>query len=181
MDVCDNDKKDYKYEYTKTLLSDIETKYKYIPLSDIENNELDVKRVGVFSYLRMRCSLDDVIGFTIPDMVEWCGMKPNKRADKTNDKFLSIIETLNDEGYLTFLTEKNKSSFMKCKFNIEYYYEECSEGYAVVYLDELRKIMNYKNSQGNSISNTTLLLVFAYFRNKIKRRPNELKPEERSL
>ena len=64
---------------------------------------------------------------------------------------------------------------------MESYYDECSEGYAVLYLDELEKMMSYKNLQGNSINNTTLLLVFAYLRNKIRRRPNELKPEERTL
>ena len=69
---------------------------------------------------------------------------------------------------------------MKCKLNMEYYFDKCSNGYAVVYLDELQKILNYKNLQGNSINNTTILLVFAYFRNKIMRRTNELRPEERT-
>ena len=42
--------------------------------------------------------------------------------------------------------------------------------------------MNYKkeNEKDGTLTNTTLLLIFAYFRNKIRRRPNELKPEERS-
>jgi DNA-directed RNA polymerase subunit F len=40
--------------------------------------------------------------------------------------------------------------------------------------------MEYKNLQGNSINNAGLLLVFSYLRNKIRRRPNELKPEERT-
>ena len=172
---------DYKYEYKKTLLTDLESKYIYIPLSIITNNNLDAKRVGVFSYLRIHYGLNDLIGFTIPDLVEWCGMKPNNREGKTNDKFLNIIDNFGDGGYLTFLTQKDKNTYMKCKFNVEYYYEQCSEGYAVVYLDELQKIMNYKNLQGNSIDNSTLLLVFAYFRNKIIRRPNELKPEERAF
>lgn len=69
---------------------------------------------------------------------------------------------------------------MKCKLNMEYYFERCSNGYAVIYLDELQKILSYKNLQGNSINNATILLVFSYFRNKIMRRPNELKPEERT-
>lgn len=180
MSVGNNDSKGYKYEYTKTLLTNEESKYIYIPLSVIVDNELDVKRVSVFSYLRIHCGLNDVVGFTIPDIVEWCGMKPNKREGKTNDKFLSIVNDLNHRGYLTYLNEQSKSSYVKCKFNMEYYYEKCSNGYAVVYLDELEKIMKYKNLQGNSISNTTLLLVFSYLRNKIRRRPNELKPEERT-
>ena len=47
-----------------------------------------------------------------------------------------------------------------------------------MYIDELQKIMGYKDT---SVANTTILLVFAYLRNKIFRRPNGLKPEERTL
>lgn len=169
-----------KYEYTKTLLDGFASKYIYIPLSVILDNELDTKRIGVLSYLRVHCGLNDMVGFTVADMVEWNGMKPKRGADKTNGKFLNIIDDLSNRGYLTFPTEQNRTSYIKCKFDMEYYYEKCSEGYAVVYLDELEKIMSYKNSQGNSISNAMILLVFAYFRNKIMRRPNELKPEERT-
>ena len=172
---------DNKYEYSKTLLKGLASKYIYIPLSIILDKELDAKRIGIFSYLRIHCGLNDTIGFTISDMVEWNGMKPNRGADKINGKFLSIIDNLCDKGYLTYLTEPNRSSYMKCQFSTEYYYDECSKGYAVIYLDELEKIITYKNLHGNSISNALLLLVFAYFRYKIRRRPNELKPEERTL
>lgn len=181
MDVINNDRKDYKYEYAKTLLSDLESKYIYIPLSVIVDKELDIKRVSIFSYLRVHCGLNDLIGFTIPDMIEWCGMKPNKREGKANDKFLSIVDDLKSRGYLTYLTKTSKIQYIKCKFDTEYYYNQCSDGYAVVYLDELQKIMDYKNLQGNSINNAALLLVFAYLKNKIRRRPNELKPEERTF
>ncbi len=180
MSEISNDSKDYKYEYTKTPLTDLESKYIYIPLSVIVDKELDNKRIGVLSYLRIHCGLNDVVGFTVSDMIEWCGMKPNNREGKTNDKFLSIISDLTNGGYLTYLTEQSKSSFIKCKFNTEYYYDKCSDGYAVVYLDEFKKIMDYKNLQGNSVNSTTILLVFSYLRNKIRRRPNELKPEERT-
>lgn len=180
MSVENNDRKDYKYEYAKTLLSDVESKYIYIPLSVIVDKELDVKRVSIFSYLRVHCGLNDLIGFTVPDVIEWCGMKPNKREGKSNDKFLEIIDNLKGRGYLTYLTEPSKMQYMKCKLDIEYYYKQCSSGYAVIYLDELQKIMEYKNLQGNSINNAALLLVFSYLRNKIRRRPNELKPEERT-
>lgn len=130
--------------------------------------------------MRMRCGLDDVIGFTIPDMVEWCGGKPDRRTNGSNDKFLNIIDSLSSKGYLTYLGEQSKSSYMKCNFDIAYYYEECSDGYAVVYLDELEKIMSYKSKEKSAI-NTTILLVFSYLRNKICRRPNELNPEERNV
>ncbi len=180
MNTNSNDEKSCQYEYTRTPLIESESKYIYIPFSVIADNQLDIKRVSVFSYLRIHTGLNDLIGFTIPDLVEWCGMKPNNREGKINDKFLNVIDSLVGGGYFTYLTKKDKNNFMKCKFNMEYYYNRCSNGYAVVYLDELQKIMNYKNLQGNSIDNAIILLVFSYFRNKIMRRPNELKPEERT-
>lgn len=151
-------------------------------MSVIIDTSLDIRRVGVFSYFRIHCGLNNVINYTIPDIVEWCGGKPDRRANGVNDKVLSAIDILSDMGYLTYLTEKSRSSYMKCKFNMEYYYNECSDGFAVIYLDELEKIMSYKrdNIKDSTLNNVTILLVFAYLRNKIRRRPNELKPEERS-
>ena len=173
---------DGKYEYKRILLEESQSKYIYVPLSVITDTELDIRRVGIFSYLRIHCGLNNVIGFTVPDIVEWCGGKPDRRANGSNDKALSTLDTLVDRGYLTYLTEKSRSSYIKCEFNTSHYYEDCSNGYAAIYLDELEKIMNYKkeNLKDNTLNNTTILLVFAYLRNKIRRRPNELMPEERT-
>lgn len=173
----------YKYEYERNqILKDNESKYIGIPLSIIINDELDSKRVATLSYLRMHCGLNDVVNFTIPDMVEWCGGKPDRSTNGINNKFLEIINIIGSLGYLTFLNQQSRSSFMKCKLDTEYYNQECLNGYSVVYLDEIEKIMNYKkeNSKDTTLANTTILLVFAYFRHKINRRPNELNPEERS-
>lgn len=173
---------DGKYEYNRIPLNDSASKYIYVPISVIADTVSDMRRVGVFSYLRIHCGLNNVIGFTVPDIVEWCGGKPDRRANGSNDKVLSTIDALSSGGYLTYLTEKSRSSYMKCKFDVSNYYEECSDGYAVLYLDEVDKIMNYQkeNIKDGSLNNTTILLVFAYLRNKIRRRPNELKPEERT-
>lgn len=173
---------DGKYEYKKIPLEEYQSKYIYIPLSVITDTGLDIKRVGIFSYLRIHCGLNNIIGFTVPDIVKWYGGKPDRRTNGSNDKALSTLDDLNNRGYLTYLTDKSKSSYMKCKFDTGHYYEDCSNGYAAVYLDEIEKIMNYKkaNSNDNILNNATILLVFAYLRNKIRRRPNELAPEERT-
>lgn len=172
---------DGKYEYEKIPLEDLQSKYIYIPLSVITDAELDVRRVGVFSYLRVHCGLNNIVNFTAPDIVEWCGSKADRRANGSNDKVLSVIDSLSDGGYLTYLTEKSRSSYMKCKFNTEYYFEQCYNGFSALYLDEIETIMNYQreNSKDGTVNNFAILLVFAYLRHKIKRRPNELKPEER--
>ena len=166
---------DCKYEYPKTELKGMEAKYIYIPWSIISDIELDAKRVAVFSYLRICHGKDNIIRFTISDIVEWCNMKPNKREGKSNDMFLNMIDIFSDIGYITYLTDRNKSSYMKCEFNEDYYYADYPKGYSVIYLDEIKKIMNHKCS----VSNASVLLVFAYLRYKIIRRPNELKVEER--
>lgn len=173
---------DGKYEYKRIPLKESQSKYIYIPLSVIIDTELDIRRVGIFSYLRIHCGLNNVIGFTIPDAIEWCGGKSDRRINGTNDKVLSTLDTLVNMGYLTYLTEKSRSSYIKCEFNMAHYYKECSNGYAVIYLDELKKIMSYKkeNLKDSTFNNTTILLVFSYLRNKIRRRPNELFPEERT-
>jgi uncharacterized protein (DUF1919 family) len=149
------------------------------------DDKMDIKRVGVFSYLRVRCGLDNIVGFTIPDMVEWCGSKPDKRTNGNNDKFLNVVDDLCNKKYITYLKEPSKSAYMTCAFDVDYSYKECQNngnGFAVVYLDELNKIMNYKkeNSKDGLLTATTMLLVFAYLRGKIIRRPNKLNPENRS-
>lgn len=173
---------DGKYEYKRVALEEAQSKYIYVPLSVITDTELDIRRVSIFSYIRIHCGLNNIIGFTIPDVIEWCGGKPDRRVNGTNDKVLSTLDALINKGYLTYITEKSRSSYMKCKFDISHYYEACSNGYAVIYLDELEKIMSYQkdNLKDSTLNNTTILLVFAYLRNKIRRRPNELMPEERT-
>ena len=169
---------DGKYEYRRIPLEGLKSKYIYIPLSVITDTKLDVRRVAIFSYLKIHCGLNDIVNFTIPDIVEWCGGKPDRRTNGSNDKTLYALDALSDGGYITYLIEKSKSSYMKCKFNDDYY---CEDGFATVYLDEIEKIMNYKkhNSKDSTLNNTMILLVFAFLRHKIRRRTNELRPEER--
>ena len=172
---------DGKYEYQKIPLEGSASKYIYVPLSVIADTELDIRRVAILSYLRVHCGLNNIVNFTISDMVEWCGGKPDRRTNGTNDKFLSTLNSFNDGGYLTYLTEKSRSSYMKCKFDSEHFFAQCHNGYSAIYLDEMETIMNYKkeNSKDSTVNNFIILLVFAYLRHKINRRPNELKPEER--
>lgn len=162
-------------EFTGIPLEGLASKFIRIPLSVILDDEMDARRVGVLSYLRCRCGLDNIINFTIPDMVEWCGAKPDKGAKGTNNKFLNIIDALNDRGYLTYLNEPSRTSLMKCEFDFDVYNEECKR-FATIYLDELYKILNYKksNTKDSRLTNTTILLVFAFLRANIHRRLNNI-------
>ena len=174
---------DSVWEYsTVTPLTGLAAKYIKIPMSLILDDEIDARRVAIFSYLRCRCGIDGIVGFSVPSIVTWCGNKLRKGIDGTNNKFLDVIDALNDRGYLTYLTEPSKSSYMECEFDLEKYNDE-TKRFALVYLDEIHKILKYKNknSKDTRLTNTTILLVFAYLRGWIYRRPNEMKYEERNI
>ena len=167
---------------TVTPLAGSAAKFIKIPMSLILDDEIDARRVAVFSYLRCRCGIDGVVGFSIPSLVTWCGNKLRKGADRTNNKFLDVIDALNDRGYLTYLAEPSKGSYIECEFDLEKYNEE-TKRFALVYLDEIHKILKYqkRNSKDTRLTNTTILLVFAYLRGQIYRRPNEMRPEENNI
>lgn len=170
-----------KREYeVKTALSGKATKYIRIPLSFILDDEIGKERIAVLSYFLFRYGLNNIVGFTVPSMVEWCGEKPNNNKGRTNETYLNVIDGLNDRGYLTYLNEPSKSKYMECEFESETYEENCKGSFATLYLDEIEKILKYKkkNVKDTSLTNTTILLVFAYFRARIYNRPNKLKPEE---
>lgn len=176
------DNRNSKLEFIETQLEKSKESYITIPLSLISNDEIDPRRVAVFSYLRCCCGLDGICRFTIPSIVKWCGNKPDRSTNGINEKILNTIDDLNDMGYLTYLTKPSKSSYIECAFDFEKYNDEHTGGFATLYLDEINKILNYKkqNSKDSQLINTTILLVFAYLRAKIHRRKNELKPELRS-
>ncbi|MGN1342044.1 MAG: hypothetical protein ACI4VL_02290 [Bacilli bacterium] len=167
------------YEYENRIeLDGLSAKYIVIPLPLILDNEIDKRRVVAFAYLKSYCGINNEINFTIPDMVTWCGNKPDRRTNGANDKFLDIIDALCDRGYFTYLTDISKSSLMKLKFNQDMFDEECSfNRFAILYLDEISKIMNYNESKNktNNVTNSNILLVFAYLRAMIYHRPNRIK------
>ena len=177
IDLHKNLDNDTVWEYpTVTPLTGSAAKFIKIPMSLIIDDEIDARRVAIFSYLRCRCGIDGVVGFSIPSMITWCGSKLRKGKDRTNNKFIDVIDDLNDRGYLTYLIEPSKSPYIECEFDLEKYNEE-TKRFALVYLDEIHKILKYKkeNSKDTRLTNTTILLVFAYLRGNIYRRPNELK------
>lgn len=169
-------------EYSSpTTLSGLSAKYITIPSSIILDKEMDAKRVAVFSYFRVRKGYDEKIEFSIPSIVKWSGCKPDTRSDGISKKFMDVVTALKDRGYLTYSEELHKVAYTTGEFNTEKVFDECqTESFAVVYLDELYKILEYKkdNNKDAFLNNTVLLLVFAFFRNAIFRRLNKLKPEE---
>lgn len=166
---------------TVSQLEGLAAKYFSIPESVILDTSIEAKRVTVFSYFATRKGLDDKLEFSINSIVTWSGNKPNTHTGKINDKFLEVVNALQDGGYLTYSGELDRVSYIEGEFDSQKVFDECSyKSFAIIYLDELYSILNYKkeNSNDGYLNNAVLLLVFAYFRNAIYRRSNKLRPEE---
>lgn len=146
-----------------------------IPCSIISASHINDKRVAVFSYFSLRRGLDYRVIFTINDIVKWIGKKPSRHAKGINAKIVDVIAYINNKGYISIDVDIDNSHDVDAVLNIETILNECDcERFAVVYVDELRKIMEFEDDGFSS--NETVLLVFAYLRMMIPRRRNTFMP-----
>jgi hypothetical protein len=172
-------------EYSSPIeLDSTSGNYFVIPSSIILAQDVNEKRTTVFSYFSIRRGLDSKLLFSVNNLVKWIGKKPDRHANGINNKIVQVIEYLKDNGYLTPFEEVTSSSFIEAKFNLSKISQECEHNrFAVIYLDELDKILSYniKNSKDTYLNVDVILLVFAYLRMMIYRRRNRLLPEEVNL
>ena len=56
---------DGKYEYKRIPLEEHQSEHIYIPWSVIANTNLDTRRVGIFSYLRIHRGLNNIVNLKI--------------------------------------------------------------------------------------------------------------------
>lgn len=169
-------------EYSSPMKLDASAgNYFIIPSDIILNHDMTDRRASVFSFFSIYRGLDCGMFFSVNSIVKWMGKTPNRNVSGINNKIIQVIERLRDGGYLTLSEELNNSSCIEAIFNLLKISQECEKyRFAVIYLDELKKILNYKtqNSKDSFINNDVILLVFAYLRMKIFRRRNKLFPEE---
>lgn len=169
------------YEYDdKVKLEGSSSVYFRVPASIILDKDSDDKRVSAFSFFSMRRGFDNTVTFTLNGMAKWLNKKPDRHSGGVNDKLGIETKRLADKGYISLDGKIGNSSEADATFNVDKITEECdSSWFAVIYLDELRKILEYRQSGKDSIKNSdSILLVFAWLRMKIMRRRSKLFPEE---
>lgn len=174
-----------KYEYSSPIeLDAISGNYFAIPASIIMDTDMTEKRATVFSFFSIYRGLNSNLFFSINNIVKWTGKQPNRHTNGINNKIIQVIECLRDGGYLTLSEELNNSSCIEATLNLSKISEECdNDRFAIVYLDELKQIMDYQNPNAKDVflNSDVILLVFAYLRMKIYRRRNKLFLEEISV
>ena len=176
--VIDNTKE--KYEYPSPIpLKGKAARYINIPASLIFDLQTDAKDLAAFTFLSVKRSVDDSVTFSLPDgLVKWNGFTPNRSANKINQKFIESLEKLKEKGYISDITKS--SSWYTLTFNSQKVYDECQEySFAVLYVDEIEKVIQHRNTDGDKYLNIPVLLfMLMFFRNSIIRRPNKIRQKE---
>lgn len=174
-----------KYEYSSPQKLDGVSRYFIkVPESIIYDDEVGDKLLTVFSFFSVRKGLDDKTMFTVNKMVEWSGKKPNRHVGSINSRFKDAIRYLDENGYISVDCDPSSISDAKCcsaRINMSKIHDECDDyDFAVVYVDELEKILGWKsqNPKDTFSNNDTILRVFAYLRMIIKRRSNKMPNDE---
>ena len=174
-----------RYEYPSPIeLDAVSNGYFAIPSSIILGNNMTEKRVTIFSFFSIYRGLNCNLFFSINNIARWMGRQPNRNKNGINNKIIQTIESFKEGGYLTLSEELNNSSCIEATFCLSKISQECEcERFAIIYLDEIKKIIDYKmsNVKDSYLNNDIILLVFAYLRMKIYRRRNMLMPEEINL
>ena len=170
------------YEYSSPMeLDSVSGNYFAVPASIIFDTEMTEKRTTVFSFFSVYRGLNCNLFFSINNIVKWMGKQPNRHSNGINTKIMQIIERLKGEGYLTLSEELTNSSCIEATFNLSKISHECdNERFAIIYLDELNKILSYQNPNTKDafLNSDVILLVFSFIRMKIYRRRNKLFLEE---
>ena len=174
-----------RYEYPSPAELDPDAGvYFAVPSRIILNKDMGDKRMTAFSFFSIRRGLDCGVSFSINGLVEWVGRKPDRHSNGINGKFANAIECLESEGYVSLSDKVKNSACIEACFNLDKVSQECRhDRFAIIYLDELKKILNYRNpnSKDTLLNNDNILLLFAYLRMMIFRRRNKLLPEEMNL
>ena len=145
---------------------------------------MNEKRTTIFSYFSVKRGLDNMCEFSVNSIIKWSKKKPDRHKGGINDKVLLAVGALVEEGYLSLEEKLTSNVTIDSTWNVEKITEECKRNrFAVIYLDELKKILEYQNpNPKDTLLNTDIiLLVFAYLRMKIYRRRNMMMPEEYNL
>lgn len=133
------------------------------------------KRAIVYSYFASKRGLDDTIGFSCNSIVKWCGHKADYHKNKINDQITETVTQLKDEKYIKLDGNILADIYFEAKINQEKF--DIPTSFALIYLDELDKIREFKKNIENKnirkMSSSILILTLSYLRVNMLRRQKD--------
>lgn len=170
----------YEYPNPVELIGDA-CAYFLVPSAVVLDNDIGEKRLTAFSFFSVRRGIDGKVDFSVNRIVQWAGRTPNRNASGVNAKVSESVEHLVRKGYLGISGDCSGARIAEACFNLPKVADECNhDRFAVIYVDEIKKIMDYNGFESGDrlMNNDVVLLVFSYLRMMIYRRRNKLRPEE---
>lgn len=152
-----------------------------IPESVILNETLGDKRITALSYFLYYKNMVGNVNFSINKIVEWIGRKPNKRTGRINHMFTDAVLKLVQSNFIELYEEPSNSVCTSAVVNVDEICDRCNKEYfAIIYFDELEKILGYRNDNclDGYMDNESVLMVFAFLRLEIRLRRNEFYENE---
>jgi hypothetical protein len=124
----------------------------------------------VYSYFASKQGLDDTVGFSCNNIVEWCGHKKDYHKNKINEQVTSVIASLEDLSYIKVKGTISADMFSVAELDMSKFCPDTQ--FALIYFDEIKKIKDFKKyTKDTSKMNTAfLLLTLSYIRTNMLRR-----------
>ena len=168
-------------EYTeKHRLNGDSAAFFRIPCSVVLDSDSPAETLIAFSYFSIKGGIDGSAMFSLNSIVEWSGRKPDKHKGMVNDRMLKAIMFLEESGYISIGGNPSHASFVEARIDRDMISNECENSrYAVLYVDEIMKILS-SDSISSSDKEGTLHLL-SYLRMMMPRRWNALFIEETGI
>ena len=153
-----------------------------IPADIILDSEANDMRVSVYSFFAVKRGIDFRLSFSINEIREWVGRDISSRDEKTCASIREAVSHLTARGYISvdscFSSAKNASR-VNAKLSHDKVDKECAEcRFAMLYIDEIRKIASYEDESHRYTSKDIMLLLLSYLRMEMPRRSNKLRVDE---
>lgn len=176
----------FKMAEQKKELSGIKSNLIIVPSSIVFDTTMSKERVGVFSYLYCKTTLDYKVCFSLYTIMDWLDKKVDRHFDKNTStkNVIDIVNCFKDKGIISF---EDKFIFSKKMLEVEFNKDNIinmyqGEMFAKIYVDELitiksyvdefNTLINYENPKDKKLDSSVVLLVFAYLRTMIPVRNN---------
>lgn len=124
----------------------------------------------VYSYFASKRGMDDTVGFSCNNIVDWCGHSVDYHKNKINDQIFDCLNNLMTDNYIEVTGDITRNMFCCAAINNEKF--DVPNSFAVIYFDEIQKIRNFKEytDDVNRMNSSMLILVLSYLRVNMLRR-----------
>lgn len=140
-----------------------------VPCSITMDADATEKRLTVYSFLAVKKAMDNSITFSLGGLLDWLGKKHDWRKGGLDDKLADAVKYVVNAGFVSLEKDFDKGEYISGLFNLDKVNQECSNSrFAIIYLDELLKIVRCKSKTYSNMD--VVLLVFAYLRTFIIKR-----------